>query len=240
MFLFKRKKKEIENEEAVSKKELNEVEETDEDELAELDALEDDDTSDDDKIYGEDEEDSDIDEEDEGEEDDQEDKFEDLPDVAAKVTSLDMLAEFITSKSVGAIQYFKKQTGEVFELREYHLRIAKVWGSVSMAHEYSPVDFAKIALAMEVIEENENFLVLPSLSESECKQAIIDFCQQKYNENGKKYLSNTQKFAKLVKENDDMEEWRSFNKELVFDKLVDFCDDNGITFDDSEVESENE
>jgi len=237
MFLFKRKKRETDKEEIVSKNENIEVEELEEDELTELDALDDDDTTDADKLYGEDN--GEDDEEDELE-DAQELNYEDLPDVAKKVTSLDMLAEFITSKAVGAIQYLNKQTHEAFELREYHFRIAKIWGSVSMAHEYSPVDFAKIALAMEVIEENDKFLVLPSLTESECKQAIIDFCEQKYSENGKKYVSNTQKFAKLVKENNDMEEWRSFNKELVFDKLVDFCDDNNIVFEDSEVDSENE
>ena len=228
MFLFKRKKKDNEKEEVASKKERAEAEELEEDELKALDSLDEDDTSDADEIYGDDD---DID-------DDQ--NYDDLQEVAEKVTSLDMLAEFITSKSVGAIQYFNKETYEAFELREYHLRIAKVWGSVSMAHEYSPIDFAKIALAMEIIDDQNKFLVLPSLTEDECKQAIIDFCEQKYNENGKKYLSNTQKFAKLVKENDDMDDWRSFNKELVFDKLVDFCDDNDITFDDSEVEVENE
>ena len=61
-----------------------------------------------------------------------------------------------------------------------------------------------------------------------------------YNVNGKKYASNIQKFANMVKENGDMDDWRSYNKELVYDKLVDFCGEKGITFDRTEDGSDNE
>ena len=44
----------------------------------------------------------------------------------------------------------------------------------------------------------------------------------------------------MVNENGDMNEWGAYNKELVYDKLVDFCDDKGITFDIAEDGSENE
>lgn len=246
MFWFgKRKNKEDSNKQDVIETAKAESDENEDiDELAELDEIEDADEEnfdDIEKIYGSEDDDAESDEEDEeDEEDEDEADYADLPDVSKVITSLDMLAEFVTTKSIGEIQFFNKQTCEAFELREGHLRIAEIWGSVSMAREYSPLEFAKIMQAIEVIKENNKFLVLPSLTESEAKQAIIDFCEQKYGENGKKYASNVKKFAKLVNENGDMEDWRSFNKELVYDKLVDFCDEHEITFERSEAISENE
>ena len=241
MFWFGKRK----NKEESAKKDIIEdtevKEETeDEDELAELDEvdeLESEDLEDVEKIYG-----SDEDEDETEDEDDETEKqvYPELPDVSKVITSIDMLAEFVTTKAVGEMQFFNKENHEAFALREAHLRIAKIWGSVSMATEYPPQEFARIMLALEVIGEGEKFLVIPSLTEEEGKQAIIDFCEQKYSVNGKKYVSNVQKFAKLVNENGDMDEWLAYNKELVYDKLVDFCDDNGITFDRSEDGSENE
>lgn len=239
MFWFGKRK---DKEEKIKKDNVEDSEEIldedeDIDELAELDEIEETDgenLEDIEKIYGSEDEDNET-----GEEEAETD-YADLPDVAKVMTSLDMLAEFVTSKSIGELQFLNKENREAFSLREAHLRLAKVWGSVSMARECSPSEFARIMLALEVIEENEKFLLLPSLSEEEGKQAIIDFCEQKYGGNGKKYASNVQKFAKLVKENGDMDEWRSFNKELVYDKLVDFCDEHGITFGRAEENAENE
>lgn len=240
MFWFgKRKNKEDNIKKDIIEDTEEKIDETEDiDELVALDEaeeLENEDLEDVDTIYG-----SDEDEEEEDEEDEEKHIFPELPDVSKVITSIDMLAEFVTTKSIGEMQFFNKENYEAFALREAHLRIAKIWGSVSMATEYPPQEFAKIMLALEVIGEREKFLIIPSLTEEEGKQAIIDFCEQKYSVNGKKYASNVQKFAKLVNENGDMDEWISYNKELVYDKLVDFCDDNGITFDRSEEGSENE
>ena len=239
MFWFGKRKNKEEN---FKKDIIEDTEETNEtenaDELVEFDEIDDsenEELDDVEKIYGSDDE---SDEEDEDTE--ESDVYPEIPDVSVVITSLDMLAEFVTTKAVGEMQFLNKNTFEAFSLREAHLRLAKVWGSVSMSRECSPIEFAKIMLAIEVIENKDDFLVIPSLSEDEAKQAIMDFCDQKYGENGKKYVSNIQKFAKMVNENGDMNEWGAYNKELVYDKLVDFCDDKGITFDIAEDGSENE
>jgi hypothetical protein len=234
MFWFGKRKNKEEN---VKKDIIEDTEENEDiDELVELDESDElEDLEDVEKVYGSD----DDEDEPEGEEGGQP-IYPDLPEVSKAITSLDMLAEFVTTKATGEMQFLNKETCEAFALREAHLRIAKVWGSVSMAVEYPPQEFARIMLALEVIGEGEKFLVIPSLTEDEGKQAIIDFCEEKYSINGKKYASNVAKFAKLVGENGDMDEWLAYNKELVYDKLVEFCDDNGITFDRSEEGSENE
>lgn len=245
MFGFIKKKKQKAVSDEISEKIVNDSMETQiqEDELSMLDELEDNgDTSEIDTLYGNEETDEDAPDADEYETDDEEDEtddeeddidFSEFPEIAKKMTSLDEFAEFVNAKAIGNIQFFNKETQEVFELREGHLRIAKIWGSVSMAREYHPAEYARIMLAIEVLNEREKFLIVPSLSEEDGKAAISEFCALKYGDSGKKYTSSPEKFAKIVKANDDMDEWRAFNKELIYDKLIGFCDDNGIVFEET-------
>lgn len=151
--------------------------------------------------------------------------------VVVAVSSFDDLVEFVNGKKAGAIQYMRKTTHEVFELREVHLRIARVWGAVSMSRECSPVEYVKIMLASELLEFPELFYILPSFTDGERVDAIMSFCEDKYGVNGKKYVKNADKFAKLVKDNDDIDEWRAYTKVLLAEKVSDFCTQKGIEFD---------
>ncbi len=153
--------------------------------------------------------------------------------VSETVSDIDALCDFVNKKAVGAIQYMRKSDSgsyEVFQIKEVHLRIARVWGSVSMAREYSERDFARIMLAIEIIDAPDDFYVLPYFTEEEKTAAIIEFCEKEYNLNGKKYAKNTKKFAKLIKKNDATEEWLAFTGELVRVKVEEFCGNNGIEF----------
>ncbi len=153
-----------------------------------------------------------------------------IPDVTVKIDSFDALMEFVTERKASGLQFMNKMTHEAFELRESHIRIAGVWGSVSMSRECSPLEYAKIMLATELTEAPDRFYVLPALSEKEAKQAVVGFCKERYNENGKKYASAPKKFIDLVESNGDEEEWKAYVKAAMYDKLKAFCEENGIEF----------
>lgn len=168
-----------------------------------------------------------FDEEDMIEEEEREGE-EEIPDVTIKIKSFDELLDFVTERKASVLQFMNKTTLEAFELRESHIRIAGVWGSVSMSRECSPSEYARIMLACELTEDPDRFYVLPALTEKEAKQAMLDFCKERYNENGKKYLSSPKKFMALVESNGDEEEWKAHIKAANYDKLKDFCKENGI------------
>ena len=152
--------------------------------------------------------------------------------VTVDIGSLDDLAEFVNNRAVGALQFMNKETLDAFEIRESHIRMAEVWGSISMARECSPDEYARIMLAAKLIEDPESFYVLPGLTENEVKQAIKNFCSERYGSNGKKYASDFSKFSAFLKEQDDLTEWKAFTKEAVYDKLTEFCKSNNIDFSD--------
>ncbi len=158
-----------------------------------------------------------------GEEDD-----EDIPDVTVKVGSFDELLDFVSERRGNALQFMNKETGDVFELREAHIRMAAVWGSISMHRECSPTEYARVMLAMELTENPDGFYVLPALTETEMKKAVMEFCEERYHENGKKYASAPAKFIKLVEDNGDEAEWKAYVKATLYDKLKAFCQEKGI------------
>ncbi len=153
-----------------------------------------------------------------------------IPDLTVKISSLDGMADFMNSRRGDGIQLMRRDTFEAFEIRERHLRLARVWGSVSMARECSAEEYAMIMLALEFIQAPEKYYVLPLPEEKLFKAKIEEFCEQKYNLNGKKYSKATEKFVHLLTENGDVEEWKAFSKELMFDIALEFCDKNGVDF----------
>lgn len=150
--------------------------------------------------------------------------------ISVKITSMEQLARFANRRGYGNIQFMSKDTYEVFELREAHFRIAEVWGTVTMARECSPEEYARVMLAMELMKDPDAYFKLPGLTENEVKKAIEDFCKENFSINGKKYSNNPSRFTKLLKENDRREEWDEYTKELVYDKLEKFCAENDIVF----------
>lgn len=160
--------------------------------------------------------------------------------VAVKVGSLNSLAEFVSLRHPMNLQFMRKGTNEVFEIRESHLRIARVWGTVSMSRECSATEYAKIMLALELLEDPDGFYVLPALTEGDLKKAITEFCEEKYDGKSKKYANNPKKFMRLVESNGDKEEWELFLKEQLYKKTADFCDENGIEFSEPDEEENNE
>ena len=159
--------------------------------------------------------------------------------VVVSISSLDELTDFVNKKKIGAIQYMRKATREVFEIREVHLRIARAWGTVSMARECTPVEYVKIMLASEILEAPELFYVLPGLTDEERADGIMNFCEERYGMNGKKYVKNADKFAKLVRQNDDVDEWMAYTKLTLAEKISDFCTEKGIVFAANEKAEEN-
>lgn len=160
--------------------------------------------------------------------------------VTVKVDSLNALAEFVSLRRPLCMQFMKKESPEVFELREAHLRIAKVWGTVSMSRECSAEEYARIMLAIELLENPDDFYVLPALTENDLREAMADFCEEKYGAKSRKTAGSPKKFARLVEENGDKEEWKLFAKELLYKKTADFCEENGITFSETDEEETNE
>lgn len=232
LWFGKKKKKEALDEEVDVIEEDKELDTADEVEK-ELDLEEDVDEVSEDEILDELNSDGQTDEESD------EDEDEDIKvDVVKTVSSLDELVEHVNGKAIGAIQFMRKENNEVFDLREVYLRIARVWGSVSMAREYTPAEYAKIMLAIDVIGAPDDFYVLPVITDEEREKAIIDFCEEKYGGSGKKYARNVDKFAKLVNENGDKEECLAHTKCLVTEKITEFCEKNGITFDSIEKADE--
>lgn len=153
---------------------------------------------------------------------------EEIPDVTVKISSFDDLLDFVSERRGGALLFMNKESGDVFELREAHIRMAAVWGSISMHRECTPAEYARVMLAMELTENPEGFYVLPALTDTEMKKAVMEFCEERYHENGKKYVSAPTKFIKLVEENGDETEWKAYVKSALYDKLKVFCDENGI------------
>jgi hypothetical protein len=156
--------------------------------------------------------------------------------ITKQVSGYEELCDFVNSKPIGYIQYLRKGTCEVFQLRDAHLRIAKVWGSVSMNKSYSDKDYARIMLALEIIEDPDAFFVLPMFTDSEMQAAIMTFCLENFGINGKKYVKNTEKFAKLINENEMGAEWNEYTEELMKLKLERFCTKNGIFLKDEATE----
>ena len=157
-------------------------------------------------------------------------------DVTKTPKCFEELADIVASKRSGAIQYMKKSTGEVFSLREYHFRYAKVLGAVSMGREIAPTEYARITLAGEVLADIDAFYILPSLSDDEMAEAVIGFCDEKYGMNGKKYVKNPEKFIKLLKENGDLDDWKLYSKAATVEKLTEYCAENGIVFEEDEAD----
>ena len=162
------------------------------------------------------------------------------PSVCLKIKDLNQLAMFANKRGNGTMQFMTKKTKEVFELRDAHFRIAQVWGTVTMARECSPEEYARVMLAIDLRDNPDDFYILPGLTEAEIKQAIEDFCQDNFSENGKKYSKKPEKFTKLLKEQDCREAWDDYTQALVYDKLEIFCQENGIEFDGCEVVAEKE
>lgn len=138
------------------------------------------------------------------------------------------LAEFANSRGSGNMQFMSKKTHEVFELRESHFRLARVWGSVTVARECSPEEYALIALAMDIIENEDDYYMLPGLTDTELDRAIEQFCEDKFSISGKKYSKAPERFLKLLKENDRLDEWKEHTFSLLCTKLERFCEENGI------------
>ncbi len=159
-----------------------------------------------------------------------------IADLTVKIKSLDDMAEFMNDRRSDGMQFMKKDTLEAFELRERHLRLARVWGSVSMSRECPPEEYGKIMLALELLQSQNDYYVLPLLDEKTLKIKIQEFCEQNYGSDGKKYSKSPEKFAQLLKENDDIQEWKVFSKEAMYDLSAEFCDKNGIDFSDIEDE----
>ena len=160
--------------------------------------------------------------------------------VTARVGSLNSLVEFISLRHPVNLQFMKKETNEVFELRESHFRLARAWGSVSMYRECSAEEYAKIALATELLENPESFYVLPDLTEGDIKTAMLDFCQEKYDQKSKKYAQSLKKFSRFIESNGDKEEWKLFLREVLYKKTEDYCIENEIVFDEEDGEEEDE
>ena len=199
-----------------NRKKKNKNEEEEKDELVE------------DISEAEDDEDFEEEEELEGEVLTEEDEEEEIPDVTVKVSSFDELLDFVSARKGATLQFMNKETGDVFELQEAHLRMAAVWGSITMHRESAPMEYARVMLAMELTENPEGFYVLPALTETELKKAVTEFCEERYNENGKKYASAPAKFIKLVEDNGDEAEWKAWVKSALYDKLTAFCEEKGI------------
>ena len=229
MFLFGKKKKKdepIEDEEL----EITEAEDTDD---TELDLDEDVEVmSEEDILESLSENDGDDGEDEEGEDAEKPETV----DVTKTPKCFEELADIVASKRSGAIQYMKKSTGEVFSLREYHFRYAKVLGAVSMGREIAPTEYARITLAGEVLADIDAFYILPSLSDDEMAEAVIGFCDEKYGMNGKKYVKNPEKFIKLLKENGDLDDWKLYSKAATVEKLTEYCAENGIVFEEDEAD----
>lgn len=172
--------------------------------------------------------------EDDGDDNITDDLTDNIPDDGEKVTkimtSVEDMIDFINSKGIGRVQYMRKSDMEAFEIGDSHLRLAEIWGSVSMSREYKPSEYAKIMLAGEVMENPEEFYILPSLSEEETHKSISDFCEEHYGLNGKKYVKDRNKFAKLVRESGKEEEWLEYNRTLTAAKVLEFCEKNKIEF----------
>ncbi len=173
-----------------------------------------------------------------GEADEGSEEPEDIPELTVKISSLDDMAEFMNLRRSSGMQFMKKDTFEAFEIRERHLRIARVWGSVSMSRECSPEEYGKIMLALELIHAPEAYYVFPLLEEKVLKAKIQEFCEQKYGIDGKKYSKAPEKFASLLNENGDIPEWRAFSKEAMYDLAAEFCENNSIDFSELEDESD--
>ena len=161
-----------------------------------------------------------------------------IPDVTVKIASYDDLAEFINNRAAGALQFMNKETNEAFEIREAHIRMAGVWGSLSMAKECTPLEYSKVMLAIELTKDPERFYVLPGLTEKEVKKAVNEFCEDRFNVDGRKYASDLSKFSKFLDEEDAVSDWKVFTKEAVYDKVIAFCDNNEIIFDIGAIEAD--
>lgn len=157
-----------------------------------------------------------------------EDTEAEIPDVTVKVSSFDELLDFVSERKGGLLQFMNKETGDVFELREAHIRMAAVWGSITMHRECTPAEYARVMLAMELTENPDGFYVLPALTDTEMKKVVTEFCEERYHENGKRYASVPAKFIKLVEENGDEQEWKAYVKAALYDKLKSFCQEKGI------------
>ena len=154
--------------------------------------------------------------------------------VCFKISDLNQLAMFANRRGNGTMQFMTKKTHEVFELRDAHFRIAQVWGTVTMARECSPEEYARVMMAIELRDNPDDFYMLPGLTEGEIRQAIEDFCEDKFSVNGKKYSKKPERFTKLLKENDMREEWDDYTRALVYDKLEAFCEEKGVVCDSEE------
>ena len=66
----------------------------------------------------------------------------------------------------------------------------------------------------------------------------MTFCLENFGENGKKYIKKTEKFAKLINENEMGAEWNEYTDELMRLKLERFCSKNGIFLDNDTTEVE--
>lgn len=214
------------------------IEALSEEEISEDNELSDGDfDEDEDGYYGEDEEDEEFSESSE--------EFEESKEpaeivVTTVINSFDELCDYVCKKPIGVVQYMRKDTNEAFNLREAHFRLAAVWGNVSMLREYTERDYAKIALAGEVMENPDSFYILPMLNDDETQAAIKTFCQENYGENGKKYAKHPEKFAEMIKANDKVDEWLEYVKEIVELKLTRFCKKNGIAFDGMPISEDDE
>ena len=160
--------------------------------------------------------------------------------ICYKIQNLNQLATFANKRGNGTMQFMTKETHEVFELRDVHFRIAEVWGTVTMARECSADEYARVMMAIELRDNPFGFYMLPGLTEAEVRQAIEDFCEDRFDVNGKKYAKKPEKFTKLIKENDMREEWDDYTRALVYDKLEVFCEEKGIVFgSDEDITEEN-
>ncbi len=245
MLWFKKKPRDEEPKEADNVKEILESDETekeldplsliDEDDIAEVNQAADYEEQESELDGGDEESELDEEEETDGE---TEEKPEEIMELTVKLRSLDDLAEVMNARRAGGMQFMRKETLEAFEIREAHIRLARVWGSVSMARECSDAEYGSIMLAMEVIKAPDSVYVIPTLTDAEKKKLIADFCEQKYGTEGKRYAKNPEKFAKFIKENGDASDWKAFAKESMYDLASEFCEKNGIEFSETEEESD--
>lgn len=152
--------------------------------------------------------------------------------VTKKIGSIDELADFANEKSGASLIFMNRETHEVFDLKEVHIRMSEHLGTVMMIKQWTESDLERLMLAKDVTENKDAYYIVPTLDESEIKGAMADFADEYFGNNTKKYTKNYDKFASVLKQNDLGTEWKIYTKAVLYDKLTEFCEQNGIVFED--------
>ena len=154
-----------------------------------------------------------------------------LENVCVKLHSALDIYNFVRNKD-NQLCYINKETMEGFYTSLYYFKTAYKIGVISSYQEISDKDYQISMLTKDVMENSNSYYSFNGFDEEEMDGIISKYVLSRYSEDAKKYIKNHKKFFKLLRKNDDVQDFQEFCDNILFEKILKMISDDNIQFEE--------